>query len=947
MHTAGLGQSRVHHAARAATTRVPVVAGAGAGVIAILALVSWPLDAPLLRGAIAGRFSMVPNTAVALIAAAIALAAARLRLTTPWRAAAIAASLVSIAFGAAAVGAYALGWDTGALDLLFYESGTPRVSGGAIPGRMEANAALCLVALGVATIVLHAMGSRRRQPSMLQNLTLTILASAVFASGFLALIGHLYGVRDLYGLRGLGTMAPNTALALCTLATGVLFARRDAGLGEITSGNDAGAMLARRLLPVALLGPVLIGALSTDVVRDDIMAANAATIVRSLIEVLLFLLVVLLTARRLRLLDEERSRVLAAERAARTQEESERVRIERLQEFTATLGAARTPVEVARATLSAGCGAVGCSRGSVYGIVEDGRTLARIHAIGWDDATQRAWERIPNSPETLAGDAVARRTPIVIGRRSELERRYSAMRPLLEETNYSGGAVFPLMPHGPEARRAPEEGGRRLDAGDDRAVLGFVSFDFDRERDLADADVRYLAAIAQLCAQALERAQLFEAERAARKAAVAEREQLALLVDALPVMVTVYDPSLATTPRGALTLNRAFVETLGWSEDDARAQDLMELCYPDPDVRAIAREHMQHGGASWLEIPTRARNGRLVPVRWGSVRLTGDRQVSVGIDQTAERERTAERAFLFDAERRSRAQAEAARAAAEEANRSKSQFLARMSHELRTPLNAIGGHLQLVEMGLHGPVNDAQREALGRAQKAQHHLLSLINDVLNYAKLEAGRVEFDVRPIPVMEVVREVASIIAPQVQAKQLTLDISVPPLGAEEVQVWADREKLVQTLFNLISNAIKFTPSVQPSGAPGRITVELSVLEDSNALAYLSVHDTGIGIPADRQSAIFDPFVQVRSGLTREHSGTGLGLAISRDLARGMGGDLWVRSEDGVGSTFTLMLRRVTGTPVSEGRGDGRDSTESRGPHDSRTARGTELAALDSSPE
>ena len=269
-----------------------------------------------------------------------------------------------------------------------------------------------------------------------------------------------------------------------------------------------------------------------------------------------------------------------------------------------------------------------------------------------------------------------------------------------------------------------------------------------------------------------------------------------------------------------------------------------------------------------------------------------------------------ERTTAYEAEQRARAEAERERAAAVEANRSKSEFLAVMSHELRTPLNAIGGHVQLVEMGLHGPVSEAQLQALARVQKAQHHLLSLINDVLSYAKLEAGKVEFDLQPTLVADVIRDVVPIVDPQVRAKGLVLDVSLPEdPGRDEgpMLVWTDRDKFAQALFNLLSNAIKFTPGVQHSGEPGRLRVELSGRGETPDVAYLRVHDTGIGIPADRQAAIFDAFVQVRTGLTREHEGTGLGLAISRDLARGMGGDLRVRSAPGEGATFTLTLRRV----------------------------------------
>ena len=254
-----------------------------------------------------------------------------------------------------------------------------------------------------------------------------------------------------------------------------------------------------------------------------------------------------------------------------------------------------------------------------------------------------------------------------------------------------------------------------------------------------------------------------------------------------------------------------------------------------------------------------------------------------------------ERAWLYEDE-------QVARREAETANSAKSQFLATMSHELRTPLNAIQGHVQLVELGIHGDVTDAQRDALERVQRAQRHLLGLIDDILNYARLEGGRMEFDVREVPLAEVVRDVTGMIEPQLLAKRITLDIAraVGP-SAFGVRAWADREKLVQILLNLLSNAIKFTD------AGGRVTVVVEAQkgdETTQGLAVVRVRDTGVGIAADKLETIFEPFVQVRGTYSPGQGGTGLGLAISRDLARGMGGELAAESVAGEGSRFTLTL-------------------------------------------
>jgi signal transduction histidine kinase len=239
---------------------------------------------------------------------------------------------------------------------------------------------------------------------------------------------------------------------------------------------------------------------------------------------------------------------------------------------------------------------------------------------------------------------------------------------------------------------------------------------------------------------------------------------------------------------------------------------------------------------------------------------------------------------------------------AESASRAKSEFLARMSHELRTPLNAIGGYVELIELGVRGPVTDEQRSDLARVKQSSAHLLWLINDLLHFSQLEAGRVEFNVTPVDPGDVLAEVEPMIAPQANARGLDLVVEPPPPG---VLMVADRPRCRQILINLLANACKFTP------AEGRITVCCDVDADR---VRIHVADTGPGIPAESVDEIFDPFVQVLGDAQeRGQRGIGLGLPISRDLARGMGGDLTVVSEPGVGSTFTLTLPR-DGAPPAE---------------------------------
>ena len=230
--------------------------------------------------------------------------------------------------------------------------------------------------------------------------------------------------------------------------------------------------------------------------------------------------------------------------------------------------------------------------------------------------------------------------------------------------------------------------------------------------------------------------------------------------------------------------------------------------------------------------------------------------------------------------------------AAEAANHAKAQFLASMSHELRTPLNAIGGYVDLLELGVHGQVTDAQRVDLERIRHNSRHLLSLINDILNFAKVQSGRLEMASADVPVPALLAETESAVRPLVDAKQITFIREEPPA----IMVRGDHDRIRQILLNLLSNAVKFTDR---GGA-----IYLGSRNRGNDVC-IEVRDSGVGIPAELQQAIFDPFVQAQRGAGGSLSdGVGLGLSISRELAHAMGGDITVQSAPGQGATFTLTL-------------------------------------------
>src|SRR5690606_11242115 len=239
------------------------------------------------------------------------------------------------------------------------------------------------------------------------------------------------------------------------------------------------------------------------------------------------------------------------------------------------------------------------------------------------------------------------------------------------------------------------------------------------------------------------------------------------------------------------------------------------------------------------------------------------------------------------------------------ANRAKSEFLANMSHEMRTPLNAVTGYTELLEMELAGPLNDEQKGQLSRVRSSTSHLLSLINDLLDLARIEAGKMTVARRGESLADAVGSALALVAPQAAARGI--EVVDECSHRTELTYLGDRDRVRQILVNVVGNAVKFTPQ----GGRVRITCGTSHaptvagLEGEGApWTFVRVEDNGVGIDAAQMERIFRPFEQVEGGYTREAEGAGLGLAISRQLALLMGGDLTAASEPGVGSAFTLWL-------------------------------------------
>ena len=302
------------------------------------------------------------------------------------------------------------------------------------------------------------------------------------------------------------------------------------------------------------------------------------------------------------------------------------------------------------------------------------------------------------------------------------------------------------------------------------------------------------------------------------------------------------------------------------------------------------------------EIDVVRRGGDTVTVELRVVRLEWEGKPAhlASLRDITDRRRAAERAAQLERER-------AARVDAEAASQAKSEFLAMMSHELRTPLNAIIGYADLLDLRLATSLAAEQRQQLIRIRDSAHHLLGLVNEVLDLAKGEAGRLSITCGPASAAVVVDAALALVQSAAQARAIELS-SVDETREEAVVYHGDEARVRQILVNLLTNAIKFTP------AGGRVTIRYgqqatrpdpAVPRCAGArCVYLRVEDTGSGIPKEQLVRIFDPFVQVDAGHTRTAEGSGLGLTISRRLARLMKGDIAVESEVGQGSAFTLWL-------------------------------------------
>lgn len=570
----------------------------------------------------------------------------------------------------------------------------------------------------------------------------------------------------------------------------------------------------------------------------------------------------------------------------------------RLQEVTAALSNAATSAAVARIVVEAGRAIFGAPAGSMSMLDEARGAIVMIYAEGHASPSLDAWQHVPVAARLPTAESV--RTGEVVGYATlrEREERFDPPHP-----RFPSGVAVPLRV-------------------DDR-VIGSWGLSFSEPRELASDDRDFLLALAHQAAQAIERARLHEAERRARLRSTflaAASEALASSLDFDATLTTVAElavPQLAdwcavhvreaddrirlvavahaeaSRVEWARALHDRHPPQLGNSTGIGAVIRTGEALYlpevsddavvqlePPPTVPSLLREVGLRG---LMCVPLRARDVTTGAITFAVTRESGRHY---GPDDLAlARELARRAATAVD-------HAQLYREAVE-ANAAKANFLAVVSHELRTPLTAVIGYTELLAEEIAGPVTPMQREQLTRIRASSTHLLTLIEEILAFARLEAGRETVHAAPADMREVVRSAAVLVEPLVERKGLHLVVRTPE---RPVIVTTDSAKVRQILLNLLTNAVKFTEAGEI-----RLTLERG---ESGTGARLVVTDTGVGISSEHQQAIFDPFWQVEQPTTRRAGGTGLGLSVVRQLTELLGGRLAVQSTPGSGSTFVVTL-------------------------------------------
>ncbi|HUF12292.1 MAG TPA: PAS domain S-box protein [Longimicrobiales bacterium] len=826
---------------------IPLAAAALASLLGLVVLVGWQFGLPLITSASADGIPMRPLTAAGML-----LAAAALWLLTPTRMRGsrrgfgdVLAAL-TCALGLATLIEYVFAVDLG-FDLLLYTSAVAE-RGAQPPGRIS------LAASGVFTLVGAALllfGGGGRRPARIGQW----FALAAFLIAAIAVLGFLYRLPQLYAPWGTPPTPLHAALGLLVLGVGVLFARRRSGVMGMITGRDVGGLTARRLLPVGLALPVLLGALVAEGVRAGVIStAYGLFLVGGLLS-LVFAVLVWRSAKKLRGIDRERRQ------AARGLVQSE----ERFRSLAENASDAMITIDARGAIVFANPAAE-----RLFGYRADELARMRFTELMPErvrEAHREAVQRYESSGRRrldwggaqfvgLHRDGHEVPLEITLGEYVRDERRYftGIMRDITERK------------HAEAAQRLLVEAGRVLSAS------------LDPEATLRGVTRLAVVELADWCVVYGANGEVTAMELAARD---------------LVREVRLREMERRFPPRPPSPLHDVFRSREAALLPRITPEQLRSMAHGGPEHLELMGEI---GFGSMIVVPlvTRGRTiGALVlgadpsDHRFDERDMTTARELAVRIAFAVDNSR------LYEAARIAREQAETRTLELERVTESRARLMRGFSHDLKNPLGAADGHAELIESGILGKLEPRQRESVASIRRTIRDALALIDDLVELARTEGGQLELRVEQVDVAAIVRDVVDEQRPRAEGKGLALDVELKPAAP----AIGDAARVRQIVGNLLTNAVKYTEE-------GRVTVRVSAdvegAPSPGAWVRVDVNDTGPGIPEEQQAAIFEEFSRIATDVP----GSGLGLAISRNLAEALGGALTLRSPSDEGCCFTLWI-------------------------------------------